>query len=387
MFQTKKIYLDYSATTPVDPRVLESMLPYFTDKFGNASSTTHAYGWDAEEAVELAREQVANLIGSKPKEIHFTSGATEAINLALFGIVKSNPVKDQIITCVTEHKAVLETCRELEHQGKQVMYLKVDEHGSIDLDELKNAITNRTILIVLMTANNETGTIHPIREVTTIAQERGVLVMTDATQAVGKIPVNVAETGVDFAVFSAHKLYGPKGVGALYIRKDSKSEIAPTLFGGGQERSIRPGTLNVPGIVGFGKACELSALEMEQDARRLHHLRDQIEHALAGSCELRINGIKSPRLPHITNLSIENIDGSRLIRSLTNLAVSQGSACTSVIQEPSHVLKGMGHTDELALSSLRISLGRPTTEEEVNAAIRDLAETIEGLKLTSYERG
>ncbi|WP_346267192.1 cysteine desulfurase family protein [Halalkalibaculum roseum] len=380
----KKIYLDYNATTPVDPRVMEHMLPYFTEKFGNASSINHAYGWDAEEAVSIARDQLARLIGSKPSEIIFTSGATEAVNLALIGACRANAEKgDHIITCVTEHKAVLDTCHELEERGIEVSYLEVDASGAIDLEELKNAITGRTILVSLMHANNETGVIHPLKEIAEITREHDALLMTDATQSVGKISVDVEKLGVDLAAFSAHKLYGPKGAGALYVRQEPKAEISPVQFGGGQEKGLRPGTLNVPAIVGFGKACELCATEMEEDAKRLSQWRDRLEEELLALGDVRVNGKKSMRLPHMTNLSFEHIDGSKLLRSLRNLAVSQGSACTSGTVEPSHVLKGMGHSDELALSSLRIGLGRYTEEEEITIAIDTIKESIDRLRLAT----
>lgn len=382
MLHPKKIYLDHNATTPVDPRVLEAMLPYFTEKFGNASSTSHSFGWDAEEAVGIAREQVAQLIGAKPGEIYFTSGATEAINLAMFGICdyKMNN-GNHIITCLTEHKAVLDTCRELEMQGYEVTYLKVDNSGAIDLEILRKSITKRTVLISLMAANNETGVLHPLNEIEAIATAYGIPFLTDATQSIGKIAFDVENNLVDMAAFSAHKLYGPKGIGALYVRSDAPFTLSRRLFGGSHERGLRPGTLNVPAIVGFGKACELCAHEWEKDFNRLGTLRNYLENELRKSEDVQINGYHSPRLPHMTNISFNNIDGSRLIRSLKNLAVSQGSACTSATWQPSHVLKSMGLTDELALSSIRIGLGRYTTEEEINIAISSIKEAIEKLKL------
>ncbi|HKK44904.1 MAG TPA: cysteine desulfurase family protein, partial [Balneolaceae bacterium] len=279
----KKIYLDNNATTPVDPRVLEAMLPYFTEKFGNASSVNHAFGWDAEEAVTIAREQVARLIGAQPREIYFTSGATEAINLALLGVCEANAEQgNHLITCGTEHKAVLDTCRQLEKRGFRVTYLDVDESGAIDLDVLRQAITDQTILVSLMYANNEIGVIHPLTEISSITRENGVLLMTDATQAVGKIPFEVQEFDVDLAAFSAHKIYGPKGIGGLYVRKRPKVDLSPLLFGGGQEKGLRPGTLNVPGIVGLGKACERCAEEMSTEAQRLREWRDRLEAELQG---------------------------------------------------------------------------------------------------------
>jgi cysteine desulfurase len=382
MLRPKKIYLDYNSTTPVDPRVLEFMLPFFSEKFGNASSTSHAFGWDAEEAVNIAREQVANLIGARPAEIYFTSGATEAINLAIFGVCgNSQNQGNHIITCVTEHKAVLDTCHQLERQGYEVTYLKVDKYGSIDLEELRKSITHKTVLISLMYANNEIGVIHPLKEIGEIAKEHKIPFLTDATQAVGKIPFDVGSLYVDIAVSSAHKLYGPKGAGALFVRNSSEFSLKPHLFGGSQERGLRPGTLNVPAIVGFGKACEICANEWEKDLNHLAKLRDLLEYELTKTEDVQVNGHQSLRLPHMTNLSFHNIDGSRLIRSLKNLAVSQGSACTSATWEPSHVLKSIGLSDELALSSIRLGMGRFTTEEEIHTAIKSIKEAIEQLKL------
>lgn len=382
ILHSKKIYLDYNSTTPVDPRVLEIMLPYFTEKFGNASSTSHTYGWDAEEAVSIAREQVANLIGAKPAEIYFTSGATEALNLSIFGICDSSMDKgNHIITCFTEHKAVLDTCLALELQGYEVTYLKVDKSGAIDLEILQKSITQRTMLITFMSANNETGVLHPLKEIGAIAKAFGIPFLTDATQSVGKMAFDVEANLVDIAVFSAHKIYGPKGIGALYVRKDSGLELKPRVFGGSQERGLRPGTLNIPAIVGFGKACEICANEWKNEYNRLNKLRDHLENELVETEDILINGYESPRLPHMTNISFHNIDGRRLIRSLKSLAVSQGSACTSATWQPSHVLKSMGLSDELALSSIRIGLGRYTTEEEILTAVSSIKEVIEQLKL------
>lgn len=382
MLHSKKIYLDYNSTTPVDPRVLEVMLPFFTEKFGNASSSSHAYGWDAEEAVSIAREQVANLIGAKPSEICFTSGATEALNLAIFGICNDKMGRgNHIITCCTEHKAVLDTCLELELQGYKLTYLRVNKSGSIDLEVLQKSITKQTVLITLMSANNETGVLHPLSEIGGIAKAYGIPFLTDATQSVGKLAFDVKSNLIDMAAFSAHKLYGPKGIGALYVRKDSDLKLKPRFFGGSQEHGLRPGTLNIPAIVGFGKACELCSMECKKDYHRLGELRDRLENELLKAEDIQINASHSTRLPHMTNLSFHNIDGSRLIRSLKNLAVSQGSACTSATWEASHVLKSMGLSDELALSSIRIGLGRFTTEEEILTAISSIKEAIEQLKL------
>lgn len=377
----KKIYLDYNSTTPVDQRVLDEMLPYFTDKFGNASSINHTFGWEAEEAVEIARERVADLIGATANEITFTSGATEAVNLAIKGLCRANRDKgNHIITCATEHKAVLDTCESLQ-EGIEITYLPVDEFGSIDLKGLEDAITTETILVSLMHANNEIGTIHPLKEISQITRKKNIPLLSDATQSVGKIPVDVNELGMDMITFSSHKLYGPKGAGALYINKKDKPEITPILTGGGQEKGVRPGTLNVPAIVGFGKACELCVKEMEADSHRLSKLRTKLESELAEIDGIVFNGDPQKRLPYMTNISFRNIDSSHLIRRLKNLAVSQGSACTSSTHKPSHVLKAIGLSDDLALSSIRIGLGRFTTEEEMEATIRIIKEVIPRLKL------
>ncbi|MDR8394042.1 cysteine desulfurase [Aliifodinibius sp. S!AR15-10] len=382
MSNDTKIYLDYNATTPVDPKVVDAMLPYFTDKFGNASSHNHTFGWEAEEAVELAREQVADLIGATANEIYFTSGATEAVNLAIRGLCEANRDKgNHIITCVSEHKAVLDTCESLEQDGYRVTYLQVDASGSINLRELEEAITDKTILVSLMHANNEIGTIHPLKEISQITKSKNIPFLSDATQSVGKIPVDVQELDVDMIAFSSHKLYGPKGVGALYISKDDKPEISPILTGGGQEKGLRPGTLNVPAIVGFGKACEICADQMESDSKRLRLLRDKLESELAEIDGVLFNGASENRLPYMTSISFENIDGSNLLRRLKNLAVSQGSACTSATQKPSHVLKAIGHSDELAFSTIRVGLGRFTTEDEIEHAICDIKEIIPQLRL------
>lgn len=381
---SKTIYLDYNATTPVDPRVLDVMLPYFTEKFGNASSNTHPYGWDAEEAVDQSREQIADLIGAKPNELTFTSGATEAINLALQGYCQANrQLGNHLITCQTEHKAVLDTCQQLEKQGFEITYLPVDRSGNIHIEELEACITQQTILASFMLANNETGVVHPLKKISAITRKHGIILMTDATQAVGKLDLNFRELGVDLAAFSAHKIYGPKGVGALYVSRKSKPGIRPQLFGGGQESRLRPGTLNVPGIVGFGKACEIILSELEKDSIRWSELRAMLENELRDVEGVIINGADSERIPNTINLSIENIDGGKLIRSLKNLAVSQGSACTSTIIEPSHVLTSMGLPDELALSSVRISMGRFTTAQEVKAAIEAIRQVTTTLRLST----
>lgn len=372
------IYLDYNATTPVDQRVLDQMMPYFNEKFGNASSIQHSFGWDAEEAVGLARESVARLINARPNEIVFTSGATEAINMALFGLVEASPKKNHIVTCVSEHKAVLDSSKQLEKRGIRVTYLGVDGQGSIDLNELEGSITDQTLMVVVMHANNEIGVIHPIEEIATLAHKYRVLLVTDATQSIGKIPFDARN--VDVAVCSAHKMYGPKGIGALFINKSSNVEMTSRMYGGGHEKGYRSGTLNVPGIVGFGKACDLCFKEMKEEGARLKTLRDKLEEELSALEGVTFNS-KAPRLPHMTNVSFNAIDGSKLMRSLKGLAVSQGSACTSNIIEPSHVLTGLGLSAEVALSSLRIGLGRFTSEQQVNQAIIIIKEAVEKLRL------
>ncbi len=376
----KKIYLDFNATTPVDNRVLKTMLPYFTEHFGNASSD-HVFGWDANEAVEFAREQIGNLINAKATGITFTSGATEAANLALFGFCKANSSKgNHIISCKTEHKAVLDTLKALEQQGFKVTYLEVDAEGNIDLKELEKAITSETILVSLMLANNETGLIHPMQEIEKIVHLKGAKLMSDITQAVGKIPVDLKELNLDIAIFSSHKIYGPKGVGALYINKKNNIEIDPFVFGGGQEKGMRPGTLNVPGIVGFGKAAEIAAAEMEEESIRISKLRNGLEKQLAELVEVQVNSKNSNRLPNTTNISFQNIDGNLMLRKLSNLAISRGSACTSNTINPSHVLKGMGLNDELALASFRISLGRSTTQKDIDFAVEEIMSCVNQFK-------
>lgn len=376
----KKLYLDYNATTPVDRGVVDAMLPYFTEKFGNASSD-HVFGWDAGEAVENAREQISGLINCKPTEITFTSGATEAANLALFGFCERNRWKgDNIITCKTEHKAVLDTMKALESKGFGVTYLDVDSGGNIDLQELENAITPETVLVCIMLANNETGLIHPLGEIEKIVHSKNVKLMSDVTQAVGKIPVDLKKLNLDLAIFSSHKIYGPKGVGALYINKKNQVEVDPYVFGGGQEKAMRPGTLNVPGIVGFGKAAEIVFSEMEAESARILTLRNKLESDLKNIEGAKINSETADRLPNTTNVSFENIDGTQLLRKLNGLAISRGSACTSNTVEASHVLKAMGSSDELALSSFRISLGREITREEIEFAGKEITETVNQLK-------
>jgi cysteine desulfurase len=373
------VYLDNNATTPMDPRVLEAMIPYFTEKFGNAASRSHSFGWEAEESVEYAREQVAKLIGADPVEIIFTSGATEADNLAIKGAFEMYAVKgNHIITCATEHKAVLDTCSHIEKLGGQVTYLPVERDGRIDLVALEAAITPQTILISIMYANNETGVIQPVREISAIAKKHGVLFFTDATQAVGKIQVDVLQDGIDLMAFSAHKMYGPKGVGALYVRrKNPRVKVTAQMDGGGHERGMRSGTLNVPAIVGFGKACELCRYEMEEEGKRLGILRDKLQAGLLELEETYVNGNKAHRLPHTTNLSFNYVEGEALMIGFNkNIALSSGSACTSASLEPSYVLKALGMSDDLARSSLRFGLGRYTTEEEIDYAIKAVSETV-----------
>jgi cysteine desulfurase len=373
------IYLDNNATTPMDPRVLEAMTPYFLQHFGNAASRNHPFGWEAEEAVDYAREQVAKLIGADPKEIIFTSGATEGDNLGIKGVYEMYASKgNHIITATTEHKAVLDTCKHIEKTGGDVTYLQVKPDGLIDLKELEAAIKPTTILIAIMYANNEIGTVMPIKEISAIARKHGVLLFTDGTQAVGKIPVDVNKDGIDLMAFTAHKMYGPKGVGALYVRrKNPRVKVTAQMDGGGHERGMRSGTLNVPGIVGFGKACELCRLDMEADSKRISILRDKLETALMKLEEAYINGSVEHRLPHVTNISFKHVEGEGLLMGFNkNIALSSGSACTSASLEPSYVLKALGLGDDLAHSSLRFGLSRFTTEEEVDYTIKAISETV-----------
>ncbi|NBX26886.1 MAG: IscS subfamily cysteine desulfurase [Chitinophagia bacterium] len=377
------IYLDNNATTPMDPRVLETMLPYFTDHFGNAASRNHPFGWAAEEAVDYAREQVASLIGADPKEIIFTSGATEADNLGIKGVFEMYASKgNHIITCTTEHKAVLDTCKHLEKLGAQVTYLEVLPDGMIDLDALEKAITDKTILIAIMYGNNEIGVVQPVKEISAIARKHNVLFFTDGTQAVGKIPVDVIADGIDLMAFTAHKMYGPKGIGALYVRrKNPRVKVTAQMDGGGHERSMRSGTLNVPGIVGFGKAAELCKQEMAAEAARLSILRDKLENTLLQLEEAYLNGHKENRLPHTTNISFKYVEGEGLLMGFNkNIALSSGSACTSASLEPSYVLKALGLGDDLAHSSLRFGLGRFTTEEQIDYTIKAISDTVNKLR-------
>ncbi|WP_253810290.1 IscS subfamily cysteine desulfurase [Hydrotalea flava] len=381
------VYLDNNATTPVDPAVLEAMIPFFTQHFGNAASKNHIFGWEADEAVTYAREQVAHLIGAEPNEIIFTSGATESNNLALKGIVETYAVKgNHIITLNTEHKAVLDTCKHLEKQGVEVTYLPVQEDGLIDIKALEAAIKPTTILIAVMYANNEIGVIQPISTISAIAKKHGILLFTDATQAVGKILVDVVKDGIDIMAFSAHKMYGPKGVGALYVRrKNPRVKLVAQIDGGGHERGMRSGTLNVPGIVGLGKACELCRLQMADDAARTARLRNKLEQAILQLEGVTVNGNTLYRLPNVSNLSFQYADGEGLLMGFNkNLAVSSGSACSSASLEPSYVLKALGLSNDLAHSSVRFSLSRFTTEEEIDFAIQQITLTLQELKIWSH---
>ena len=377
------IYMDNHATTPMDPRVLEAMLPYFMEKFGNAASRNHPFGWTAEEAVENAREQIAKLIGATAKEIIFTSGATESDNLAIKGVAEMYREKgNHIITAVTEHKAVLDTCKRLEKNGYRVTYLPVQKDGLIDLEDLKRAIDDKTILATIMAANNEIGVLQPIREIGKICRERGVLFHTDAVQAIGKVPVDVNKDNIDLASITAHKIYGPKGVGALYVRrKNPRVQISAIIDGGGHERGMRSGTLNVPGIVGLGKACELAREEMAQEAEHLAALRNRLKDRIMGRLdEVYVNGSMQHRLPGNLNTSFAYVEGESLLMGINDVAVSSGSACTSATLEPSYVLKALGTGDDLAHSSIRFGIGRFNTAAEIDYVADRVCETVERLR-------
>ncbi|MFI5152839.1 MAG: IscS subfamily cysteine desulfurase [Chitinophagales bacterium] len=377
------IYLDHNSTTPCDPRVIEEMLPYFGERFGNAASRTHSFGWEAEDAVDKARELVADLIGANSKEIVFTSGATEADNLAMKGVFEAYSAKgNHIITAATEHKAVLDTCKHLEKLGAEISYLPVNKDGLINLEELSAEVRPTTILIAIMYANNEIGVIQPILEIGKIAKKEGILFFCDATQAAGKIPINVEVDGIDLMAFSAHKMYGPKGVGALYVRrKNPRVKISAQIDGGGHERGMRSGTLNVPGIVGFGKACELCRKEMEVDAKRLAVLRNKLESGLTKIEASFVNGSGEHRLPQVLNISFKYVHVDSLLPALNkSIAVSSGSACTSASVEPSYVLKALGLADDLAHGSIRFGLGRSNSEEEIDFAIDQVTETVKCLR-------
>ena len=373
------IYLDHNSTTPMDPRVLEAMIPYFTENFGNAASRNHSFGWHAEEAVDYAREQIAQLIGADPKEIIFTSGATEGNNLGIKGVYEMYASKgNHIITCTTEHKAVLDTCKHLEKLGAEVTYLEVQPDGLIDLKALEAAMRPTTILVAIMYANNEIGVIQPVKEISAIAKKHGALYFSDAVQAVGKIPVDVIADGIDIMSFTAHKMYGPKGVGALYVRrKNPRVKVTAQIDGGGHERGMRSGTLNVPGIVGFGKAAEIARLDMAGDTERISKLRDKLENALKVIEETYVNGNPAHRLPHVSNISFKYVEGEGLMMGFNkDIALSSGSACTSASLEPSYVLKALGLGDDLAHSSLRFGLGRYTTEEQIDYTITAVTDTV-----------
>jgi cysteine desulfurase len=377
------IYMDNHATTPVDPRVLEEMLPYFTDKFGNAASRNHSFGWAGEEAVETARERIAKMIGATTKEIIFTSGATESDNLAIKGVAEMYREKgNHIITAVTEHKAVLDTCKRLEKYGYRVTYLPVQKDGLVDLDDLKRAIDDKTILVTVMAANNEIGVLQPIEEIGKLCHEKGVIFHTDATQAVGKVPIDVIKQNIDLASISAHKMYGPKGVGALYVRRKSpRVQISPIIDGGGHERGMRSGTLNVPGIAGLGKACAICHEEMPQESVRMSGLRDRLRNRIMSNLdEVYINGSMEHRLPQNLNISFAYVEGESLLMGINDVAVSSGSACTSATLEPSYVLKALGTGDDLAHSSIRFGLGRFNTEAEVDYVADRVIETVQRLR-------
>jgi cysteine desulfurase len=377
------IYMDNQATTAVDPRVLEAMLPYFTEKFGNAASRNHEFGWKAEEAVENARAQIARLIRANPREIVFTSGATESDNLAIKGVVEACREKgNHIITQATEHKAVLDVCKHLKKSGCEVTYLPVAPDGLIDLEGLRRAVTPKTILISIMYANNEIGVIEPIEEIGKIAKEKKIVFHVDAVQALGKIPVDVQRDGIDLLSISAHKIHGPKGVGALYVRrKDPRVALAAMIDGGGHERGMRSGTLNVPGIVGLGKACELCMKEMPEESERLRRLRDRLKEAIMSRLDgTAVNGSLARRLPNNLNLSFSGVEGDALLMGINDVAVSSGSACTSAMIEPSYVLRALGVSEDLAHSSIRFGLGRFNTEEEVDYVADRVVETVKRLR-------
>lgn len=381
------VYMDNHATTPVDPRVLDAMLPYFCEKFGNAASRNHSFGWEAEAAVDEAREQIAQLIhASSPKEIIFTSGATESDNLAIKGVAELYQDKgNHIVTCVTEHRAVLDSCKVLERRGYKVTYLPVDSRGLVDIGRLSEAATEKTILISIMAANNEVGTIQPVREIGRLAKEKGIIFHCDATQGVGKIPMDVEEMGIDLLSMSAHKIYGPKGIGALYVRsKKPKVRLYPIIDGGGHERGMRSGTLNVSGIVGLGKACQIALKELPEETTRLTQLRERLKEGIFGRLdEVYLNGHPTRRLPGNLNVSFAYVEGESLLMGLKEIAVSSGSACTSASLEPSYVLRALGVEEDLAHTSIRFGLGRFNTDEEVDYTIRRVVEEVTRLRKLS----
>ena len=377
------IYMDNHATTPLDPRVLEEMLPYFMEKFGNAASRNHSFGWAGEEGVETARERVAKLVGATTKEIIFTSGATESDNLAIKGVAEMYKEKgNHIITAVTEHKAVLDTCKRLEKYGYRVAYLPVQKDGLVDLDDLKRAIDDKTILVTIMAANNEIGVLQPVAEIGKLCRERGVIFHSDATQAVGKVPVDVNKQNIDVMSISAHKMYGPKGVGALYVRrKNPRVQISAIIDGGGHERGMRSGTLNVPGIVGLGKACLICMEDMPKESCHLAGMRNRLrDNIMSRLDEVYINGSMEHRLPGNLNISFAYVEGESLLMGINDVAVSSGSACTSATLEPSYVLKALGTGDDLAHSSIRFGIGRFNTEAEIDYVADRVVETVQRLR-------
>jgi cysteine desulfurase len=383
VYMNLPIYMDHHATTPMDPRVVEAMLPYFTHKFGNAASRNHSFGWVAEEAVEKSRKQVADLIGATAKEIIFTSGATESNNLAIKGVAEMYAERgNHVITAATEHKAVLDTCKHLEKQGCRVTYLPVQQDGLVDLNMLRDAITDKTILISIMYANNEIGVLQPIAEIGKIAHERGVLFHTDGVQAVGKVPVNVIKDNVDLMSLTGHKIYGPKGCGALYVRRKSpRVQIASQMDGGGHERGMRSGTLNVPGIAGLGEACDICRREMPEESARMRRMRDRLYEVIRTELdEVYVNGSMEHRLPQNLNVSFAYVEGESLLMGINDIAVSSGSACTSATLEPSYVLKALGAGDDLAHSSIRFGIGRFNTDEEVEYVGNKVVEVVNKLR-------
>jgi cysteine desulfurase len=380
--QPRSVYLDHHATTPLDPRVLAAMMPYLTGKFGNAASRNHKFGWEAEQAVEDARKQVASLIGASPREIVFTSGATESDNLAIKGVAEASAGKDDhLIVCAIEHKAVLDVCRRLEQGGARVTRLPVDRNGLVDPGAVEAAIGERTVLVSIMYANNEVGSIQPVAEIGRICRERGVPFHSDAVQAVGKVPVNVDADHIDLLSISAHKMYGPKGAGALYVRRDPRVRLTAQMDGGGHERGIRSGTLNVPGIVGLGESCAICGREMQEEGARLRQLRDRLRARLEAELdEVSVNGGMEHRLPHNLNMSFAYVEAESLMMGMSGVAVSSGSACTSAVMEPSFVLKAMGVADDTANGSIRFGLGRFNTEDEVDYAAESVIEAVQKLR-------
>jgi len=378
----RPVYLDYQATTPCDPRVLEAMIPWFTEKFGNPHSRNHTYGWEAEDAVETAREQVAGIIGADPKEIVFTSGATESNNLAIKGVARFNKDrKDHIITVNTEHKCVLDTCRHLEQEGFKVTYLPVEPNGLLDLKKLEAAITDKTVIVSVMAANNEIGVLQPIAEIGALCRSKGVYFHTDAAQAVGKIPLDVEKMNIDLMSISGHKIYGPKGIGALYVRRRPRVRLEALIHGGGQERGMRSGTLATPLVVGLGEACRIAKAEMGAEAKRLTGLRDRMLTGLKAKLpEIYVNGDMAHRLPGNLNISFAFVEGEGLMMGVKDLAVSSGSACTSASLEPSYVLRALGVDAEMAHTSLRLGLGRFTTEEQIDFAVDHISEAVTRLR-------